>query len=57
MSMTSWTESFLSGLIEKGRSMFGVSGLKFLDGATRSKKRHSLWIPPFVLAALPSTGE
>jgi len=37
--------------------MFGVSGLNFLDGATMSKKRHSLWIRPLVLAALPSTGE
>jgi hypothetical protein len=55
--MTSWTESFFSGLMEKGRSMFGVSGLNFWEGATRSKKRHSRTRDPLVEAALTSLGE
>ncbi len=55
--MTSWTEILASGLTEKGRSMFGVSGLSFWDGATMSKNRHRRWIRPVVLVALPLTGE
>ncbi len=55
--MTSCTESFLSGLTEKGKSMFSRLGAKFLDGATVEKNRHIRCRPPFVLRALPAPGE
>ena len=57
MFITSWTEIGLSGLTEKGKSMFGVSGLRLRDGATRLKKRHNLALRPSLLTALPSAGE